>query len=174
MSPTRTPDHEELALAEGLFGVLQLFKAVAVQAAQTTDVGSLERAGLLFRLKDGPCRAGRLAHNAKLSPSAITEIVEALERDGLVRRDADIDDRRAVRVGLTADGRRHLQRFEHAVAIALAERLAPLTTAQRQRLRLAFNDVREVVGTAGLTGPSPIDAASRQTSRGHKETTNVR
>ena len=147
MSPTRTPSEEEIALAEGLFGVLHLFKTVAVQAAQACDVGSLERAGMLFRLKEGPCRAGLLARNAKLSPSAITELVESLEREGLVRREADPEDRRAVRVALTPDGRRHLQRFEHAAAVALSEHLATLAPPQRQRLRSAFHDLREAIGT---------------------------
>ena len=174
MSSTRTPTDEEMALAGGLFGVLHLFKAVAAQAAQACDVGSLERAGMLFRLKGGPCRAGRLAQHARLSPSAITEIVEGLERDGLVRREADAEDRRAVRVGLTADGRRHVQRFEHAAAVALAERLASLTSAQRQRLRVAFNDIREVVGTTDFTSSSHAGPTLRHTTRGHKETANVR
>ncbi len=174
MSPTRTPTEEEIALAEGLFGVLPLFKAVAVQAAQACDVGSLERAGMLFRLKDGPCRAGRLAQHAKLSPSAITEIVEGLERDGLVRREADTLDRRAVRVALTPDGRRHLQRFEHAAAIALSERLVSFTPAQRHRIRTAFNELREVIGTTDFTSSSHAEPTLRQTARGHKEAADVR
>jgi len=174
VSPTRTPTDEELALAEGLFGALQLFKAVATQAAQSCDVGSLERAGMLFRLKGGPCRAGRLAQHAKLSPSAITEIVEGLEREGLVRREADAEDRRAVRVALTPDGRRHLQRFEHAAAIALGERLATLTSAQRQRIRAALSDLRAVIGTNDFTSSSHAEPTLRQSTRGHKETVHVR
>jgi DNA-binding MarR family transcriptional regulator len=79
--------------------------------------------------------------------------------DGLVRRETDPDDRRAVRVALTADGRRQLQRFEHAAAAALAESLAPLTSAQRQRIRAAFADLRTVIPT-------------QETSQ--KETANVR
>ncbi len=174
MSPTRTPTDEEIALAEGLFGAIHLFKAVAHQAAQTCDVGSLERAGMLFRLKAGACRAGWLAERAKLSPSAITEIVEGLERDGFVRREADLDDRRAVRVALTAEGRRHLQRFEHAAAIALADRLAPLTQVQRHRIETAFNDIREALGTTGFTSLSHADPTLRQTTRGHKEAQSVK
>ena len=147
MTPTRIPTDEELALAESLFGMFQLFRSVAQRAAQAVDVGSGERARILWGLKAGACRAGHLAHQAKIAPSTITEIVESLEGDGLVRRETDPDDRRAVRVALTADGRRQLQRFEHAAAVALADSLSSLTAPQRQRIRAAFNDLRTAIPT---------------------------
>jgi DNA-binding MarR family transcriptional regulator len=145
VAPTRTPTEDELALAESLFGMVQLFRLVAQRAAQSVELGSPERARLLWGLKAGACRAGHLAQQSKISPSTITEIVEELENDGLVRRESDPQDRRAVRVALTAEGRRHLQRFEHAAAVALAESLAVLTATQRQRIRTAFNDLKEVI-----------------------------
>ncbi len=148
MSPSRAPTDEELALAESMFGMFQLLRSVAQRAAQSVDLGSGERARLLWGLKTGACRAGQLALQAKISPSTITEIVEGLERDGFVRREGDPDDRRAVRVALTAEGRRHLQRFEHAAAVALGESLASLTVAQRARIRAAFSDLRQAVPAA--------------------------
>lgn len=156
MSPTRTPTEEELELAESVFGMFQLFRSVAQRAAQAVDVGSGERARILWGLKAGACRAGQLAQNAKIAPSTITEIVEGLESDGLVRRETDPADRRAVRVALTADGRRQLQRFEHAAAVALAESLSSLTQAQRQRIRAAFADLRHAIPTA--------DASQKETA----------
>jgi DNA-binding MarR family transcriptional regulator len=145
LSPSRAPTEEELALAESMFGMFQLFRSVGQRAAQAVDLGSGERARLLWGLKAGACRAGQLAQQAKISPSTITEIVEGLERDGFVRRETDPSDRRAVRVALTAEGRRHLQRFEHAAAVALGESLASLTAAQRARIRAAFNDLRQAI-----------------------------
>lgn len=150
MPPMRPPTEEELALAESLFGMFQLFRIVAQRAAQSVDLGSPERARLLWSLKSGACRAGHLAQQSKISPSTITEIVEDLQADGLVRRESDPDDRRAVRVVLTADGRRHLQRFEHAAAVVLAESLSVLTNTQRQRIRAAFHDLKEVIATNEL------------------------
>lgn len=158
MPVSRTPTEEELALAEGVFGMFQLFRSVAQRAAQAVDVGSGERARILWGLKSGACRAGQLAQQAKISPSTITEIVEGLEADGLVRRETDASDRRGVNVALTADGRRQLQRFENAAAIALAESLSSLTAAQRLRIRQAFADLRQAIPT----------------ERTEKETANVR
>ncbi|HET7700767.1 MAG TPA: MarR family transcriptional regulator [Candidatus Limnocylindria bacterium] len=138
---SRSPTGEELSLAETLLRTFPLFRAVMVRAAQSAELGSLERARLLHGLRDGPCRAGVLAQAAKISPSTLSEVVEALESEGLVRREAESADRRAVRVALTPEGRRQLQRFEHAAAVAIAERLATLSAAEKQRLRAAFADV---------------------------------
>ena len=118
-------------------------------------------------------RAGWLAQRAKLSPSSITELVEGMEREGMVRREPDPEDRRAVRVNLTPEGRRQLQRFEQTAAVALADALASLTAAQRQRVRAAFNDLRHVIVNEPFMSGSHPEINLRQT-RGHKETANAR
>ncbi len=159
MSPARTPTEEELALAEAVFGMFSLFKNVAFDAAQVCAVGSPERARLLWSLKAGPVRAGWIAQTSKLSPSAVSELVESLEGERLVRREPDPEDRRAVRVVLTADGRRQLEHFERSCATSLAERLAPLSAAQRQRIRAALFDLR------ALNLPKPFTAPSRPENR---------
>ena len=174
MSPTRTPTEEELALAESLFGMIQVLRVVSADAAQRCDLGSPERARLLWGLKEGAARAGQLAQRAKISPSTITEVVEGLEADGLVRREADPTDRRGVRVALTSEGRRFLARFEQACAIGLADVLSGLTAAQRQRVRAAFNDLRAVVSDENFTASSQPEASLRSTSKGHKEIAHAR
>lgn len=143
----RMATDEELALAQSLFGMVQLFRLIAQKAAAGVELGSPERARLLWGLKAGACRAGHLALQSKISPSTVTEIVEDLASDGLVRRESDPSDRRAVRVALTAEGRRHLARFENAAAVVLAESLSVLTAQQRQRIKIAFNDLKEVIAS---------------------------
>jgi DNA-binding MarR family transcriptional regulator len=167
VSPSRTPTEEELALAESLFGMIQVLRVVSADAAQRCDLGSPERARLLWGLKQGPARAGQLAHRAKISPSTITEVVEGLEGDGLVRRETEPSDRRAVRVALTSEGRRFLAKFEQACAIGLADVLSGLTATQRQRVRAAFNDLRDVVRNENFIAPSQPEANLRTTK--HKE-----
>ena len=101
----------------------------------------------------------------KLVTGAITETVEGLERERLVRRESDADDRRAVRVALTAEGRKQLHQFELACAASLAERLAPLTATQRHRIRAAFEDLREVIVTKNFMPSSQADANLRPSTR---------
>jgi DNA-binding MarR family transcriptional regulator len=51
-------------------------------------------------VEDGQ-RMGALAARARLSKQTMTTLVRLAERDGLVRRQLDVDDRRATRVWLT-------------------------------------------------------------------------
>ncbi|HEX5087369.1 MAG TPA: MarR family transcriptional regulator [Nocardioides sp.] len=63
----------------------------------------------LDRLVDANCsnyRMSDLACDMHLSQSALSRAVARLERDGLVRRDMCPDDRRAMFVCLTAEGKR--------------------------------------------------------------------
>ncbi len=53
--------------------------------------------------QDGPMTAGRLAERARLSPGAMTALLDRLERKGLARRTRDTEDRRRVLVGVTPE-----------------------------------------------------------------------
>jgi DNA-binding MarR family transcriptional regulator len=64
------------------------------------------RMGVLFRLfRQGSCPLGDLADAMDYTPRNITGLVDHLERDGLVERVPDPDDRRSVHARLTEAGR---------------------------------------------------------------------
>jgi DNA-binding MarR family transcriptional regulator len=73
----------------------------------------LDRAGatLLHKLHlHGALRVTALADLLGVDAPTVTRKIQQLERDGLVGRDADPDDRRATRIHLTPAGRRTLDR----------------------------------------------------------------
>ena len=76
------------------------------------EVGlSLAKMGVLAKLADAdePIPLSLLAERCACVRSNITQLVDRLEDDGLVRREPDPDDRRSIRATLTAEGReRHL------------------------------------------------------------------
>lgn len=51
--------------------------------------------------QEGPMTAGRLAERARLSPGAMTTLLDRLERKGLAQRTRDTEDRRRVLVEVT-------------------------------------------------------------------------
>jgi DNA-binding MarR family transcriptional regulator len=64
------------------------------------------RVGVLFRLyKQGACPLGALADDLAMTPRNVTGLVDNLERQGLVERVPDAEDRRSVRAQLTTSGR---------------------------------------------------------------------
>jgi DNA-binding MarR family transcriptional regulator len=117
------------------------FGRVAWHAAQECGMTSPERGRLLWAISDKSVRAGLVAQHLKLSAGAVTELVENLVREGLVRRETDPDDRRAVILALTAEGRRICERYELAASSSIAEVLGRLTPPQRRRVRTALADL---------------------------------
>jgi DNA-binding MarR family transcriptional regulator len=67
---------------------------------------------LMFVDKEGPARAVDIAEIFGLAPRTVTEALDALERDGFIRRDPDKADRRVKRVSITEEGRRAMTATE--------------------------------------------------------------
>ena len=74
---------------------------------------------------------GELAAAEQVQPPTVTRLVTSLEGAGLVARETDGVDRRVVRVRITAEGRRNLQRIRTLKNAYLNRRLAALDPAER-------------------------------------------
>lgn len=86
----------------------------------------------------GPITLGRLAACERVTPPSITRMVASLERLGLVRREADPDDRRVARVSLTSEGQRTVLRTRTRKTAYLARRLHRLDESERAVVRTAL------------------------------------
>lgn len=129
----------EIALA--LLGLMPLMGRLAHGVARERGTLTFERSRILWPLVGGPMRAGELAQQCHLGRPTLTEVVDGLVEDGLVRRDEDPGDRRAVVLAVTTHGRRELHRFETAIAAALAEVVGRLEPSKRERLRATLADL---------------------------------
>ena len=74
---------------------------------------------------------GELAEAEQVQPPTATRLVSSLESAGLVTRETDGADRRVVRVKITAEGRRNLQRIRALKNAFLTRRLAALGPAEQ-------------------------------------------
>jgi DNA-binding MarR family transcriptional regulator len=89
----------------------------------------------LSALEDlGSIRLGDLAAAEGVAAPTITRIVDNLEREGLVTRGPDPDDRRASRVALTPSGRAALRRIRGQRTAFLQERLDRIDPAEQAQL----------------------------------------
>jgi DNA-binding MarR family transcriptional regulator len=90
---------------------------------------TLSQYGLLEPLLDQrSARSTELAAAAGITASTATRILDALERNGIIQRGRSAEDRRAVTVCLTAEGRRRLEAQREWIQLrelALYEGLAP-------------------------------------------------
>jgi DNA-binding MarR family transcriptional regulator len=91
--------------------------------------------GILGTLDDrGPMSQKRLGEMTRIEKSSMVMFVDALERDGWVRRERDPDDRRAYRVTLTADGERKFRELGPSLQAAQDRFLDPLGADERKLL----------------------------------------
>lgn len=83
-------------------------------------------------------RVGEIARNLGVKVPSATEQIIKLERAGLVRREADPADSRAVRVRLTAEGHAAVESANARRNAVMAGILGSLTDAERQALAAAI------------------------------------
>jgi DNA-binding MarR family transcriptional regulator len=102
-----------------------------------TGVGAARLSALSVLVFGGPRTLGELATAEQVRRPTMTRIVQALEEDGLVRRESDPDDGRVVRVRATAKGERVMWRGRTRRVENLAALLAGLSASEVARVREA-------------------------------------
>lgn len=77
---------------------------------------------------------GELGKNGGIKKSTMTNIVDSLEKDGIVKRVLDPEDRRVVLIRLSARGKKMKLRFTERAAEEMQVFFSKLDTADRDRL----------------------------------------
>jgi DNA-binding MarR family transcriptional regulator len=97
------------AVADALHSAaIHLLRGVRKEDEQT-GVGPARLSALSVLVFAGPMRLTELARLEQVKPPTMTKVVAGLEAAGLVRRRADAEDARAVRLEATARGTKLLQ-----------------------------------------------------------------
>ena len=116
--------------------VLSAFTTTAVLARVAGDNNlSLTQFRVLGILRDRRVRMGDLATYLGIERSSLSGLIERAEARGLVGREVNAADGRAVDVFLTAEGKRFARRAFAEVQEALAPSTDSLTATERDRLQ---------------------------------------
>jgi DNA-binding MarR family transcriptional regulator len=110
-----------------------LVNAVYAQAGREHGL-TPQQGQLLCVLMAQPYGMGELCTMLGLAKSSLTGLVDRTENNGLVRREADPRDSRAVRVALTSRGMRLAERFYTEACRRIEELPVGLDEAQREAL----------------------------------------
>jgi DNA-binding MarR family transcriptional regulator len=136
------------------------FLVDAVYAASSREHGLTPQQGqLLCVLMAQPYGMGELGTMLGLAKSSLTGLVDRTERNGLVRREPDPRDMRAVRVALTPRGSRLVAEFYAATCRRVEELPTGLSEAERETLagllgRIVLDNKVPVVFMELEEGPS--------------------
>jgi DNA-binding MarR family transcriptional regulator len=144
-SSSVTPRTDELlALASGLrLVVMRLARRLRQRAEAGITPSMLSALSSVERL--GPITLGDLAAAERVRPPSLSAIVNRLEEEGLVAREADPGDGRVSMVRLTPSGVRLMERNRSRKNAYLAQRLRTLDGADREVLARALGILERVL-----------------------------
>lgn len=143
-----TIDHRDVAA-----GVDQLV-ALLPRLLPRESLSLVAAATLATLEREGPTRLTALAELAAVSQPGMTGLIGRLHVQGLVERAPDPDDRRSVRVSVTAAGRELLAERRRDRAEKLAGLIAELDDDDQVALAAAVPAITRLVARSGATGAS--------------------
>jgi DNA-binding MarR family transcriptional regulator len=124
-----------------LFRLYYMVRRQTPQLTLTLTQGSV----LAELVRGGPRRMSALADLEGVRMPSMTDVVRRLERLGLVAREADPADRRAVLVRVSDEGRRFYDELRVAREEFLRERLAVLDPGERDAIDAAIPALRRLL-----------------------------
>jgi DNA-binding MarR family transcriptional regulator len=135
---------DTLAIADRLRPILLQVSRELRREARKLGV-SPEQVSLLVTIKYTPGLGVReLAAHERVSPPAMSNHVDRLERDGLVFRTPSAEDKRRVGITLTEDGQRLLRKVRSRRTAWLASRLNALAPDQLAAIEGALDALSEL------------------------------
>ena len=140
-SDTRT---NRIVVADALHSAaIHLLRGVRKEDVQT-GLGPARLSALSVLVFAGPMRLTDLARIEQVKPPTMTKVIAGLEAGGFVKRRADSEDARAVKLEATAHGRKLLQEGRRRRVKRLAEALQALTSDELEVLARAAPIVERV------------------------------
>jgi len=137
-----SPDGDRLA--EAFWTVARRLRHRTKVALEPWELSpSLARA-LSVLAREGDLRLSELAERLRIAPRSATEVVDDLQRLGLVRRRPDPDDRRAVLVALTSEGEHTTDAIQQARQAEGERFFAALDASDRADLARVLRKLSEL------------------------------
>jgi DNA-binding MarR family transcriptional regulator len=140
MPAPRDSDPSSAALLDGLVQVSFRVIALLTRTAAEHDL-SLTQLRVLAILRDRAPTVAELATHLGLERSSVSGLIDRAVRRQLVRREASSEDRRSVRVSLTADGQRLAGLLSEEIGALLGPMTRGLSPTDRTRLGILLNSM---------------------------------
>ena len=131
MDPSKRPDAQ---LAESLMQAARTLRRRWAVVLEPWDLSPHQARALRVVCDGARPRLSEVAERLRIAPRSATEVVDGLEERGLIAREPDYGDRRAVRVVATDAGRRLRQQIDAARAADAEELFGRLSAADRRQL----------------------------------------
>lgn len=127
---------------------IHLLRRVREVDARAMGISPARASALSVLVIGGPRSLTELARAERVTPATMSRLVRAMEREGLVRRDRDASDARAIRLGATAKGRRILERGRASRLDLLESLLSDASADEIEAVRTAADVVERALAPA--------------------------
>jgi DNA-binding MarR family transcriptional regulator len=142
-------DPADESLADAFWSVARRLRETSQETLAPWDITPAHLRALRMLKRHGTIRLSELSDHLHIAPRSTTEVVDALESRGLVRRRPDLGDRRATLAELTEEGASMLEAVRAAARGTEAERVfGRLTPADRADLARILRELRELTPTS--------------------------
>lgn len=120
-----------------VFGII--YRNLIRDEEDNVSVNTNSQSALLsVLLRNGPTRMSEIGKILKVSKPNITFLVDKLEEQGLISRENDKDDRRAINILLTEKGRRVIEESKSSLYRKIIGKLSLLSEEDLQNLQVSL------------------------------------
>jgi MarR family transcriptional regulator, 2-MHQ and catechol-resistance regulon repressor len=136
--PTHFPgSRAEMRTLDTFIKLTRCTNSILARLAERNTIGALTYSQFavleaLYHL--GPMTQSEVSQKVLKSGSNMTTVIDNLERDGLVRRERDAEDRRVIHVHLTESGSSKLEAVLPGHIAALVEEFSVLSASEQETL----------------------------------------
>ena len=146
--PASDPDEP---LSEAFWAVARQLREMSQETLAPWDITPAHLRALRTLRRHGTMRLSGLSDHLQIAPRSATEVVDALESRGLVRRRADPGDRRATLVEMTEHGTATLEEIRAARGAEAGRVFGRLSPADRADLARILSQLRAGQGEREAT-----------------------
>ncbi|MGD8842047.1 MAG: MarR family transcriptional regulator [Gammaproteobacteria bacterium] len=155
-----------------IIALRRVIRAVDLHSRTLTESHGLTgpQALILKRLQNGSLSAGELAARVSLSQGTVTDILNRLEKRGLITRVKDSQDRRRVLVRATAAGLSVLEQSPPLLQESFAERFDNLHDWEQTQLLASLQRIAAMMDAQDIDAAPVLSSGSvRATARAMEE-----
>jgi DNA-binding MarR family transcriptional regulator len=111
---------------------------------------------MLTKCSEGHATPAGLAEKTGVTRATISGLLDGLQKDGLIERRSDPEDRRLIRVHLTSAGQIFLDKIRPAYCRWFTSIVEPLNEQERQQLVFLLEKIRTRLSELSRMGEAPI------------------
>lgn len=121
-------------------------RTILMEYFQSVDIPQTQLFALIALYEKGGCRLNDLSRILSVSAPTASGIVDRMLKAGLIRREHDQVDRRAINITITPKGKKLAEKFRKTVSLRWEAILKNLPKEEQENFYRIIHNIKEVIG----------------------------